>query len=118
MPPLVFHKRTVSSEIHSNIASIIRAFWDHFRRNTHTDPTIHGYLEHTTEISHKALSLHSFHNPFFIIIGLSVLSIHSLKKAIISLRIEQSLLINARFLKLMIHIRCYDKIILILYQIK
>ena len=101
MPSFIFYKLIIRSQIHSKRLPTLRAFRDQILRNLHI-----------------LLLLHHVSDHLFIFISHIRARFTALEQPIITLGIKKSLFIKTRLLETMIHIRCDDKIILILYQRK
>lgn len=99
IPTLILHKCIVTPQIHCHWLATERAMRNQFCRHTHT-----------------FLLLHHLTNGGFVIIGFLATRLVTLKQAIITLRIEQPMLIESRLLKLVINIGSQNNVILILDQ--
>ena len=67
---------------------------------------------------HIILKLDHIKHEFFVIVGLVVAGYGALEQAVVALRIEKSLLVEARLLKLVIDVRGDDKIIIVLHKLE
>lgn len=101
IPALVLYKGIVCPQVHGHGPATDWTAGDQFRRHPHI----------------PLIAPHPLYNSF-IIIGSLVAGLRALPKSIISLSVEQPLLIKARKLKLVVHIGGQYKIVLALHQLK
>ena len=81
-----------------------------------TGTTVPGHLKNSICILYKSLDFHGLHYPGFIINGPPVGRINTLEKAVVSLGIEETFFIKARFLEAVVHVGGDHEIILVFYQ--
>ena len=116
MPSLIFNKCLIRSEIHTHRLTAARAIWNQTRRNRKLYFSVFRFLQFP--VFHlKSLTQHHFLYDFFIVIGFFMTRLTTLKQAVISLCIEDSVFSESCFLKTMIHICRQYKIIFFFYQI-
>lgn len=97
VPALILHEGVVAAQVHGHGLTADRTAGNELAGHAH----VGLLLEHTQ-------------NDFFIVVGLLAARLCALEQAIIALRVEQTVFVEARALKLVIDIRGDDEIILVL----
>ena len=115
MPSFIFYKCIICPKIHTHRFSTLRATRNQLFRNFHFHSCIFR-LYQLSFFNLKSLAQYHIFYCFFVIISFLMAWFTALKKPIITLRTKQPLLIESRFLKTLVYIRCQHKIIFLSCQ--
>lgn len=116
VPALILHEAVVAAEVRRQRPSAMRAVRNKICRHGHF-----GRFRHSKcAIRRNCIALRSDHvlDNLPVIERLRATRLAALEQPVVSLRVEQAVLVKSGFLKAVIHIRCQNKGILVLHKRK
>ena len=127
VPAGILDEGVVRAQVHGHAAAVRRGR-NELRRNPHGDGrgTVRTAVrrseaacrraEHAAGVPHEPLGFHGAHDPGFIVPGLPHRRVRALKQAVIALRVEQTVLREARSPELVIDVRRDHEMIPVLHE--
>ena len=116
VPALILHEAVVAAEVRRQRPSAMRAVRNKLCRHGHFG----RFRRSKCAIRRNCIALRSDHvlDNLPVIERLRATRLAALEQPVVSLRVEQAVLVKSGFLKAVIHIRCQDKVILVLHKRK